>query len=251
MGWTDRERDVFRETSYTPPPLVLLSVGVFLLAAFCALLGQSRWLYTIWGTGVYTMGEQLALALIVEVSLLLSGTFAVGVFWLLVDERSAHRSRFAVIPMRLILFQIGLLLLTVAGVDYANNVRLLLWGVETEGIVNGTDAPHSGIRKRPTGAVFSISLLSKSNDYVLFRAADGRLYRSQPIYHFLGSGAPGSGEAARVLYLPGDPSISKYPGAGMWAFGIITIPLGAAAWYVLCTRVWKKRSRSRRLSMNR
>lgn len=251
MGRADRERDVFRETAYTPPLPVLLFFGLFLWFGFCAILWQIWRLYTVWGTGVYTTGEQWLLALIYEVSLLLCGTLAIAVCWAVVDERGARYTRFAVIPIRLVLFQAGLLLLAPAALDYVNNVRLLLWGVETVGTVNGVEGAPSDATNRPKGAVFSVSLLTKSDDYVLFRAADGREYRSNPIYYVLGSPVPSLGESARVLYLPENPRISKYPGVGMWAFGIITIPLGSAAWYVLCIWAWEKRPRRRRLSIGR
>ncbi len=102
MSLSDRDKDVFLETSYTSSPLELLLMGVFLTAVFCAVVWQCCCLYPVWNTGVYTMGEQLVLAVVYEISLLLSGTFAVGMFWMLIDEQGAHQSRFAVIPMRLV-----------------------------------------------------------------------------------------------------------------------------------------------------
>lgn len=47
-----------------------------------------------------------------------------------------------------------------------------------------------------------------------------------------GESIPTDGQSTRVLCLPDDPRISKFPGIGMWAVGFIMMPLGIAALFV-------------------
>lgn len=233
MGYSGKDKDLFRETSYTPHPLVLLGVGVFSTAFFCVVVWQCWRLYQVWNTGIYTMSEQLVLAVVYEIALLLSATFAVGLFWLLVDERSAHCSRFGVIPMRLVCLQAALLLLSITAVDYTNNVRLLLRGVETEGVLMESDSPRhhheAGYRRNRWQNRFSLALIVQTDARVSFRAEDGKLYESLPRWYVFGESLPADGALVRVLYLPDEPSVSKCPGIGMWAVGFIMIPLSIGA----------------------